>query len=417
LFLARDGLLPFIAVQRMLEQEGGQDIGVAYAYGSRATYYPLMCQRLGPREWDDLTSFFGASYKTLGEVCEALGIDHTTLQSHLLRLTGTAIPADSPLPSTTLATIKRHAIDDPELNAVIGAGIGHLQRATLQHLRQLGLRSGENIGLVDAGWSGRAHGPLYEFLRSQNASSVTMFYFGHPVVGSFEPVFAPGDVETLLFNEHTPAGYCNFYFTPSLSIADVLDVSYPQAVEMLCHANHGRTVSFTLRDDEAAPVLRANENEAFAKAFFHIYRSAVLAFIADIHPRRDLLPKVDNLSLVAQRICERFWLRPTQAEVALWRRWVWSNDPHDREVLPIVTPYRLRDALPVIVNGRLPHLHPQFWTHAALIISPKPVQLILGMLLATRARILSVMPSRVLRLLGTARTLIAGLWQQLRRPA
>lgn len=399
-FLARDGLLPFLAVQHMLQTDGSDGLTAAYVYGSRATYYPLMCRQLGPDEWDDLASFFGKSYQTLGELCDALGIETATMRTHLRRLTGKDIPVDAPLAADLLAVVKRHATEDRVLQAALTAGITHLQDMMLQHFRDLGLHHGESVGLVDAGWSGRSHGPLYRFLKSRNASSVTMFYAGHPVVGAFQPLFDPGDVEALLFNEHARLGYCNFYFTPSLNITSTLDISYPQTVEMLCHADHGRTVSFTSGDGPVVPILHPHENQEFVSTVFAAYRSAVLACVEAIHARRSLLPPRDNLSHVAQQICERFWLRPTRAEAALWRRWAWANDPHDRQLFPITRPYRVRDAVAVLWSGRLPHLQPQFWTSAALLLSPLPIRMLLVGLLAIRARVARVVPGPLARWLA-----------------
>jgi FMN phosphatase YigB (HAD superfamily) len=414
LFLARDGLLPFLAVQHMLQTDGPDDLTATYVYGSRATYYPLICRQLGPDEWDDLTSFFGKSYQTLGELCDALGTETATMQTHLRRLTGKDISADAPLAAELLALVKRHVIEDPELHAAVSAGITHLQDMMLQHLRDLGLRHGEPVGLIDAGWSGRSHGPLYLFLQSRNASSVTMFYAGHPVVGTFQPLFDPGDVETLLFNEHSRLGYCNFYFTPSLNIAPMLDISYPQTVEMLCHADHGRTVSFRSDDGKVAPTLRPHENQEFVAAVFPTYRSAVLACVEAIHARRSLLPPYDNFSHIAQRICERFWLRPTRTEAALWQRWMWANDPHDRELFSITRPYRVRDAVAVLWSGRLPHLQPQFWTSAALILSPRPTQLILKAALTIRAFIVWALPPQLARRLFSIKQRLEKQWQRIK---
>lgn len=356
-FLARDASFPLLAARAILEMEPVSGLNVRYIYGSRVTYAPLDIERLGEREWNQLATHAKFKYANIQDIQHALCCEEDVFQRHLPRLGFNSADWSRVLEEDESQKIRAFALDDKAFNDDIVRSIANFKAMTLEYFKSEGFSADRGVALVDTGWTGRSHYPLYRFLKNQGCENIQLFYLG---LTSKEPLVPLDDIRTFLFDNARGTG-------PKKN-----KIFYPRPVESLLLSNHGRTRSFLVnrRKKTIEPVLDPIENTEFIEKYYDIYKSGISAFMDAVRKSGAGTCDAEDMPDIAEAIISRFWRDPTKEEVRVWSQLTWEWDPLGTIKYPLARSYQLRDLWIAFQQGRTPDCHGQFWRAGAEKLTP-----------------------------------------------
>lgn len=384
LFLARDAFLPYLAVKALLSLHPVAELQAHYIFGSRATYLPIgITKNLGAREWDMLCPSGASDSLSVEEVRRALMARVSTFAAHVVPVGFPRETWERPLSPAEMSRLRQHAIEDPAFNRALLRDLRAFRRRTRSLLRGRGLLGGGAVAIVDTGWTTKSHAPLYHLLREETGGPVRIFYLGLDVE---QPEVPLEMVDTFLYNCATSCGP----LAPRISCA--------RAMETLMMAPHGRTRGFTRGRGGVEPVLVRDANGDFVERFFALYEQGVLAFVRMSAPHIRSALALHDLRDVSDQLVRRFWSQPTRAEVRVWGGLKWELDLHGKVTHRLARPYGFRDAGRAFLECGPPLCHPQFWTEAALLLTPRAPRMAIEAAVAVRcllSRSLRLMPARL----------------------
>jgi FMN phosphatase YigB (HAD superfamily) len=382
LFLARDAYFPYKAVCEILAAQPQTGLNAAYIYGSRFTYNALDIEKIGPEEWDLLTTVSGYRYSTLRSLQTALYCNEDSFDRHMKNLGFNPADRDKDreLNAGEITKIRDFALHDPHFNEDILRGISDIRDLTLEYFQgEADLAHG--TALVDTGWTTNSHAPLYRFLKKSGCTNLRLFYIGLTVT---KPKIPAGDIDTFMFNRSANLGIMR------------KDVYYNRPIESLLMSDQGRTRSFVRDGNEILPVLDPRENEEFVDRYFDVYARGVNAFLQEMVPYFSTASSIHDLRSAAEEIVSRFWKEPTLDEAKVWSKLDWEYDPLGTKTYPLARPYRISDSWSAFRTGEIPECYKQFWKGGAEKLTPKNSMFVIQKFIAGRKfgnRLYRLMPA------------------------
>lgn len=355
-FLARDAYLLYLVTREIAAHRGLDEMDLVYLYGSRATYLPLDAAQVGASELSMLASHCGERYETIESLRQALAVTSDTFDRHLQKLGYSKVDWTNPITNSEVEKIRAIILTDREFNADIAADLKRFHSLTRDYFSQAGLKLDQKTAFVDTGWTTRSHAPLIRFLKREGFLEPKLF-----LIGAIYPyLHVPAEsLHTFLFNfgQSRGAPMANFY--------------YPRIFETLCLSDHGRTIGFARKNGQVRVKRLEHENKEFVKQYFDQYRDAILAFTETMsHVEADAFVNSD-LRHAMNGLAARFWNRPSVEEAKVWSKLSWEWDPHGQRKYQLAHPFRLRDSWAALLRGRYPSLHEQFWSGAAMQLTPR----------------------------------------------
>jgi FMN phosphatase YigB (HAD superfamily) len=279
-FVARDGQI-FHRVAQAIQAADPQPVECIYLHASRLVF-------AGPAELAAtnalrLLAAPTGHFHSLRQALLQLGLDEAWARRELPARFG-SLELDA-----NLAPDVREALADwllaPERMATVQAAVARRAEQACGYLASVGLRAGEPVGLVDAGWLGSIQRNLERILGGDGTPApLTGFYLG------LMPPQPPRPAGELL-------GYTNAFGPLPL----LREESHKVLIELMAQSDHGQVTGFQKRDGRWVPVLNApgpvNLDE------IRLFQEAVLVFtrrmleVADIAaaPTRDFARAVIGL--------------------------------------------------------------------------------------------------------------------------
>ena len=365
-FLARDAYLPYLAVRSVIDvhPEAQAKLNCSYIYGSRVTYKALDIEKLSLVEWEKLTTHGNLKYSTLNELQAALFCQKSTFAGHLKALKFEDKDWNRVLNTDELESIKDFALTNSQFNEAILHDIRAFQETTMEYFRKQGFNPDQGVALIDSGWTTNSHAPLYHFLKQAGCRNLRIFYIG---LMSTEPPVSLDVVDTFIFNRASKQGIKR------------PDIYYARPVESLLMTNHGRTFSFTKKEDRIVPVLDNIENKDYVERFYETYQAGFLEFLKHIVPHLPKTSAIHDHRGLSEQIIARFWNEPTEDEVRVWSTLDWEWDPMGTKKFPLARAYKVTDSWLAFLQGRSPDCYAQFWRAGAEKLTFKPTMMVINL--------------------------------------
>jgi len=270
-FLARDGQI-FWRIAQVIRQATPVDIECRYLHASRLVF-------AGPAELStpEALRWLAAPtghFHSLRQALWQLGLDEKW--AHAAR----PAPLAGVDPETNLTPEQREVLADwllaPERREILRAAMDRRCATARGYLEANGLRAGEPVGLVDAGWLGSIQRNLERILGTPEAPApLTGFYLG------LMPPRNPAPAGELV-------GYANTFAPLPL----LREESHKVLIELMAQSDHGQVLGFESAADGWTPRLNApgpvNLDE------IRLFQDAVLAFSQRLLSTADLAPLPDG---------------------------------------------------------------------------------------------------------------------------
>jgi predicted HAD superfamily hydrolase len=355
-FLSRDGYLPYLAVCKILQNRTDINIDVRYIYNSRFINHALDVIRIGPKEWNILTGFSFFKYATLRDIGSALFFeDNSFVKRYLKELNFTIGDWERKLTKNELDRIKNHALENSAFNSSIMENIRKFQALVSEYFDSEGFDAGNNIAIVDSGWTTKSHAPLYKFLKKKGCKRLRFFYVG---LNTIEPEIPIDALDAFIFDRVRSRGiYQN-------------NIYYSRPVEILLRSNHGSALSFVSENGTIKPILGVSANSDWSSRYFPLYKNGINSFLDEIISNTDNFSIKNNMHFLAEKTISRFWIEPSCEEAEFWSRVYWEWDPLGKIKYPLARSYRLTDLPLVVKQNRHPELYTQFWRAGSRCITP-----------------------------------------------
>ena len=254
-FLARDGQI-FHRVAQAIQAADPQPVECIYLQASRLVFS-------GPAELataDTLRVLAAPTghFHSLRQSLLQLGLDEAGARRELPECFA-SLDLDSNLPQET-----REALADwllaPERLAAVQTAVARRADQARSYLDSVGLRAGDPVGLVDAGWLGSIHRNLERILGRDGAPvPLTGFYLG------LMPPQPP-----------LPAGELLGYTNVVAPLPLLREESHKVLIELLAQSDHGQVIGFQQRDGKWTAV--HNPPGPVNLTEIRFFQEAVLAF-------------------------------------------------------------------------------------------------------------------------------------------
>jgi len=295
-FLARDGQI-FWRVAQAIQRVSPSPVECRYLYASRLVF-------AGPAELStpDALRWLAAPtghFHSLRQALWQLGLDEGWARTRL------PAPFSSLDPDANLSQAEREQLADwllaPERRAALQAAMDQRTTQARAYLESSGLRAGEAVGLVDAGWLGSIQRNLECILRQKGApAALTGFYVG------LMPPEAPRPVGELL-------GYTNTFAPLPL----MREESHKVLVELMAQSDHGQVIG--LKPHEGGWLPSLNVPGPVNLAEIKLFQEAVLAFTSRMLETADVTAVPDEeLARTVIGLYRDFHDQPTEAEARLF---------------------------------------------------------------------------------------------------
>ena len=354
-FLARDGYLIYLACKKILNHDSNMDLKLAYVYGSRATYLPLDVTEINEDTWKLLTRYWYRKQPSINRIIQGFSSQESTFVHHLKRIGLAEIDWDAELAPDDEARLKEFAFNDPEFNQDLRNDLLRSKQIFVDYLKQEELFGEHSVGIVDTGWTTRSHSSLIKFLQKSGMNSVELFLFA--VI--YDKLFLPENhVHSYLFNQAEKVGGRN------------RNVYYARAIETLLPAKHGRTTKFVREGGRIKPVFGIHENSEFSENLIDVYEQAVMKFLDHMSHEEIVDDSYWNDDIV-ETILKRFWATPSYDEAVLWGQQLWEEDHLGKSRHRLAHSYGCFDVLLAFYQGDYPKIRVQFWSGAAIKLTPK----------------------------------------------
>ncbi len=330
-FLARDGQI-FWRIAQAMQAVEPTPVECHYLYASRLAF-------AGPMELgtpDSLRMLVAPTghFHSLQQALLQLGLDDSWARS---RLPAKFLALD---PAANLPQPIREELADwllaPDRRGELQAAVERRTAQARAYLESVGLRAGEPVGLVDAGWLGSIQRNLEHILgRFDRPAPLIGFYLG------LMPPQPPPPAGEML-------GYTN-QFAP---LPLLREESHKVLIELMAQSDHGQVMNFRLENGSWCPELNApgpvNLGEirlfqdavlAFARRMLEVedsaeapvedFARAVIGLYRDFHDRPTareagifgFLPHADQLFEQSHKtLCAKLSTRETVAAIVSYRR-------------------------------------------------------------------------------------------------
>ncbi|MBS0661902.1 MAG: hypothetical protein JSR48_01450 [Verrucomicrobia bacterium] len=255
-FLARDGQI-FWRIARQIQAGRPAAVECRYLYASRLAF-------AGPAELESPAALRWLAaptghFHSLRQTLLQLGLDEAWGRDHL--------PAELAVPDldANLPPATREALADwllaPSRRQVVREAVAVRAARARAYLAAEGLRAGEPVGLVDAGWLGSIQRNLEQVLAEDGRPA--------PLTGFYLGLMPPADPR--------PAGEMLGFTNLHAPIPLVREESHKVLVELMAQSDHGQVLNFREAGGRWEPVLNApgpvNLDE------IRLFQEAILAFV------------------------------------------------------------------------------------------------------------------------------------------
>jgi FMN phosphatase YigB (HAD superfamily) len=295
-FLARDGQI-FWRVAKEIQRVTPGRVECRYLYASRLVFAgSTELSAPGALRW--LAAPTG-HFHSLRQALWQLGLDGSHGRIDL----PAAFSALEPDANLSRADRQRLAdwLLEPQRRAVLEAAMERRSAQARAYLEANGLRAGEPIGLVDAGWLGSIQRNLERILgRPGKPAPLTGFYLG---LMPPEPPLAAGEL----------LGYSNTFAPLPL----LREESHKVLVELMAQSDHGQVIGLKPHEDGWAPWLNAPGPVNLAE--IKLFQEAVLAFTGRMLETLDTAnPPPEEIARVVLEVYRDFHDHPSRDEARVF---------------------------------------------------------------------------------------------------
>lgn len=230
-FMARDGFLMYRAARKLQEEKTEyQKIKCCYFFSSRQSLYLPYLSTMSISE--AIKNLFTRNIQTIEDLTEVLNltIEEEKTLLDILRNDKNNLKND----------LQTGVMKSVEVQAYLMQLFNHACNIFKIYMQQTGLLDEQKKAIVDSGWLGNTQNQLYEVMKKCGyMGELGGFYFG---------------LYKNVYEEKKYLSYHSFYFSPENNLKRK-SLFCNNVFEIVCSANHGRTIGYEMRGKLAIPVL------------------------------------------------------------------------------------------------------------------------------------------------------------------
>jgi predicted HAD superfamily hydrolase len=336
-FLARDGQI-FWRVAQAIQRAHPGGVECRYLYASRLVF-------AGPAELStpDALRWLAAPtghFHSLRQALWQLGLDGDQSRVEL------PAPFSSLDPDANLTQGERQELADwllePKRRAVLQTAMERRSAQARAYLEASGLRAGEPVGLVDAGWLGSIQRNLERILGQPDAPAPLIgFYVG---LMPPEPPAAAGEL----------LGYANTF----ASLPLLREESHKVLVELMAQSDHGQVIGLKPHEGGWLPWLNAPGPVNLVE--IKLFQDAVLAFTNRMLETADVTTVPDDeLARAVIGVYRDFHDRPSEAEARVFGFLPHADQLYEQKHATLCANQTLGQTLAALVDHR--RRPPHWW--------------------------------------------------------
>jgi predicted HAD superfamily hydrolase len=334
-FLARDGQI-FFRIAQIMQAAEAEPIECHYLQASRLVFS-------GPAELatpETLRWLAGpeANFHSLRQTLLQLGLDETWARQELPARFA-SLPLDTHLPSADREALTEWLLAPPRA-ALLQAAIARRASRARVYLDSVGLRAGEPVGLVDAGWLGSIQRNIEHIISDTGAPAPLVgFYLG---LMPPQPPAAAGEL----------IGYANAFAPLPL----LREESHKVLIELMAQSDHGQVIGFEFTGDRCAAVL--NDPGPVNLAEIRLFQEAVLCFARRMLETNTAGP-AEEFARTVLGLYRNFHDRPAPREALVFGFLPHADQLYEQHYAGLCRRFRLRDLLVALTDYR--QRPPHWW--------------------------------------------------------
>lgn len=358
-FLARDGYILW-KVAEQLTAALELPIACKYLYCSRNSLRVPSYHLIGEEAFDLLS--LGGYCVTPNSILERANLSANQRDSVLKQISFSESLCTEPLSRVALNGFTQRLRRSSYFRESVIQNSKNAYPAAMGYLRQEGLFDGDQVAIVDSGWTGSMQRSLRQLLESGNYSgTITGFYFG---LYASPKEIKDGNYQAWYFSRQgkalDKALFCNNLF------------------ECILSAPHGMTHSYKKEGELYIPVLLPGPTAKQLETI-EVQIDSILQGV------KSYIESVDGKNIGSKRQrnhirkqMHRFMARPSLDEASVYGAFMFNDDVNDSHHVEIASPEQIKKLDSYLVHKRLmrklgssPPIQELFWPYGVIAFLPK----------------------------------------------